>query len=871
MRLFRSFQASVAVTFGITIIIFSIIISVFIGQTVRQQVQQQVTEQMNTLAHGLAEQLDRGMFERYQDTTITAATLMITGDDLSIDEQRATLELLTESLPDYSWIGVTDSDGIVLASTQGILESVDVSQRPWFIEGRDSVYVGDVHAALLLEPYFTSTQEEPLRLVDISIPLTTRDGELRGVLGVHLNWDWARRLHNSLVSNNLEDEQTEVFIVSENHEILVGGNSDGQVVPQNIVDNLIQDDLTVAPIQWGAEARYLVSYSPTEGYRDYPGLGWYVVTRQPVEIAFAPVNTIVRMIWLIGAILGFTFISIGWGLAGWVTYPIKRIVNAAQSISEGNLITSIPRVDDNYEVETLSQSLQQMVNNLRTEIAERKEAQQKLSTQQEKLVSILDNIPVMIIEADKHQFVDYMNTETSKKLGWDLHMLEGDIDFISVISPDASMRDHVQNMLTSQNSNWETFLTYARDGEPVYTSWTSVHLSDGRIICIGIDLTAQKQLEDDVQASRTVRFMLETATQGVVLVDEENTIVMVNQYIEDTFGINRDELLGKSVDVLLPQANQETHKQLHQAYSENPVDRPMGTGQELLALHADGTTFPVEVSLTPIEIEGEMHIMAFVVNISERKQNEFRRNQQHQMELALEKEKLLQELQGRFVNLVSHEFRTPLSVINMSADVMLRYLGKLDEERLRAKLTTVQTQVESMIELMEQGLEKTKQRARHIELTPEWVDTKALIEQVVATIQSLNTTKHIFEIKAHDGKIYADPLLLDQLISNLLINATRYSPAESTISITAKHLETEWIIDIQDSGVGIPEADVDLIFEPFFRSDNVTMISGTGLGLSIVKRYVDAHEGTIDVMSVLDEGTRITLHLPLTQDDVISG
>jgi signal transduction histidine kinase/HAMP domain-containing protein len=231
---------------------------------------------------------------------------------------------------------------------------------------------------------------------------------------------------------------------------------------------------------------------------------------------------------------------------------------------------------------------------------------------------------------------------------------------------------------------------------------------------------------------------------------------------------------------------------------------------------------------------------------------------------SLAKEKELNELKVRFTSMMSHEFRTPLAVIQASADILKNYHDRLTPERTIEHITTIQQQIKRLIDLLGDVLSLSKAQSVGLELNPVPLDMEAFCREIVNQIQ-MTAPNHIITLSCH-GRAEAvrlDEKLMREATSNLLSNAVKYSPRGGKVDLRVIYQGKQLILEIQDQGIGIPEGDLAHLFEPFHRGENVGTISGTGLGLAITKQAVEAHGGTIAVESHLGLGTTFILSLPM--------
>lgn len=345
--------------------ILSILASLIVGHFVSEQVKVGVGHSLAQLAYQMTDKLDRGMFERYRDIQIISTLDTIRDSNSPISQQRTLLEKLQSTYTDYAWIGLADKLGIVQASTGKLLEGKDVSQRPWYVNGLKAAYVGDVHDAVKLAKLLPNPTGEPLRFVDIAIPVIDFQGKPQGVLGAHLSWTWSKEVEKSLL-RTLDSRYTEIFILSKNGNVLLAPPEFKNVNSLSLKSvKAAQTKMNSYLIEtWSDGQTYLTGFAQSVGYRNYPGLGWLVLVRQKTEVAFASVRQLQQQIFILNMIFGALFAVLGWLVGAAVTNPILAIAKAANRIRQGNEQIKIPVLNGKDEIANLSQSLSQLVSNL---------------------------------------------------------------------------------------------------------------------------------------------------------------------------------------------------------------------------------------------------------------------------------------------------------------------------------------------------------------------------------------------------------------------------------------------------------------------------------------------------------------------------
>lgn len=342
--------------------------------------------------------------------------------------------------------------------------------------------------------------------------------------------------------------------------------------------------------------------------------------------------------------------------------------------------------------------------------------------------------------------------------------------------------------------------------------------------------------------------LLESAPDATIIVDSKGLIALVNKQTELVFGFSRDELIGNTVDVLLPVALRDKHAQHRTNFFASPKIRTMGLGLELFALKKDGTTIPVEISLSPIETAGGKFVAAAIRDISERKQTE---DSIREVNRELES----------FTYSVSHDLRAPLRIIDGYADILKEdYADKFDEEGQRI-LSVVKSNARRMGQLIDDLLDLS--RTSRKELAHDWISMRTIVDQVVDDLRQTYGGTARVDIGSLPTTM-ADASLIQQVWVNLISNAFKYSSKEKEpyISIVAEDMGSDYHFSVKDNGVGFDMAYADKLFGVFQRLHKASEFEGTGIGLALAYRIVKRHGGKIWVDSEPGKGTTFTFSLP---------
>jgi PAS domain S-box-containing protein len=351
---------------------------------------------------------------------------------------------------------------------------------------------------------------------------------------------------------------------------------------------------------------------------------------------------------------------------------------------------------------------------------------------------------------------------------------------------------------------------------------------------------------DSFDSEQQWRLIVEAAPNGMLLVDEGGTIVMVNTSVLRQFGYVREELLGQLVDTLVPVASRSHHLQHRAGFMKTPQTRAMGEGRDLFGVRKDGSEFPVEIGLTPIQTTKGMRVVASIVDISERKR----------LEMQLRRAERLAEL-GTLASGMAHEIGTPMNVILGRAEYLLQ---RAADDGMKKGLTTIITQVERITKVMKQLLAFARRR------TPEWrtIDLGEIVDDSLEMFEERIAQSRITIDKTCESSLFpvrADRDQLIQVLINLVMNSIHAMPEGGQLRLSLAREGSHVCLGLSDTGHGMPEEIRLKVFEPFFTTKDFG--KGTGLGLTVVKGIIEEHGGTIDVESIVDKGTTFWIRLPL--------
>jgi signal transduction histidine kinase len=274
-----------------------------------------------------------------------------------------------------------------------------------------------------------------------------------------------------------------------------------------------------------------------------------------------------------------------------------------------------------------------------------------------------------------------------------------------------------------------------------------------------------------------------------------------------------------------------------------------------------------DVYITPL-FDARQQIVgaiATALDISEREQWEAERMEMEKLRVALEKEKELSELRRNFMSIISHDFRTPLTVIRAQADMVVNYGEKLGEEGRRVELGKIEQQVAHLDRMLDNISLANRSSSGYLRFNPQSTDLGRLCERIIAETRQSIGLHHEFHCQVSDdlGNVQVDEMLFTHILNNLLSNAVKYSAKGSRVSVNFRRRNDEVVCEVRDEGIGIPQDDREHLFDPYHRGENVGQVRGSGLGLKIVQDCVDLHHGRIDFESEEGEGSTFRVCLPV--------
>lgn len=384
--------------------------------------------------------------------------------------------------------------------------------------------------------------------------------------------------------------------------------------------------------------------------------------------------------------------------------------------------------------------------------------------------------------------------------------------------------------------------------------------------------------------------IIENAIDGIITINEKGIVESINPSACRIFLYAPEEVIGKNISMLMPSPDRERHDSYLESYKSSGVPHIIGHDRDVLGRKKNGNIFPFRLGVTEVQFEEKRIFAGFIHDMSHQKEAENRLMQytQHLEELVkdrtatlnetiealtlakeevsstLEREKELNKIKSRLLSMASHEFRTPLSTIQLSTSLIHRYAEEINNPKIETHILKIKSAIVNLTVILDDFLLLEKAESNKITLQISCFDLQDFIKEIIGELKLLTKKKQkiISIANSQATLVKLDKNLLKNCIINLVSNAIKYSGEETEIELWTTLNNNSITINVKDNGIGIPEEDHEHLFEAFFRAHNTGNIPGTGLGLHIVSRYVSLMNGTISFKSAVNQGTLFTIELP---------
>lgn len=386
-----------------------------------------------------------------------------------------------------------------------------------------------------------------------------------------------------------------------------------------------------------------------------------------------------------------------------------------------------------------------------------------------------------------------------------------------------------------------------------------------------------------MESAKLLEAIIQTAIDGIITIDRRGYVESINPAALKLFGYEADQVIGNNISMLMPEPDQSRHDSYLDNYLSTGYKKIIGIGREVRGLRKDGTTFPFRLAVSEVKYHDKIIFTGFIHDLSREKSAEdelVRHMEQLEYTVAdrtkalihsLEKEKELGLMKSRFVSMASHEFRTPLSSVQLSASLIEKYLEKSDEANILKHTSRIKGSVQLLSSILNDFLSLERLEAGKVAVDKKNINLVQLSEEITEEMQMIcKKNQHIvYQHTGATGMFFLDQNLLKNSVINLISNAIKYSGEDSFIEFSTEITDDgTCTVTISDNGIGIPVEEHVHLFEPFFRAHNTGNIPGTGLGLNIVQRYVRLMGGTVTFRSAQNEGTSVKLTFKMDTDNM---
>jgi two-component system sensor kinase FixL len=390
-----------------------------------------------------------------------------------------------------------------------------------------------------------------------------------------------------------------------------------------------------------------------------------------------------------------------------------------------------------------------------------------------------------------------------------------------------------------------------------------------------------------MESAKLLKAIIETAIDGIITIDDRGLVESLNPAAQKLFGYELDEVIGRNISMLMPEPDKGGHDGYISRYQHTGEKRIIGKGREVRGLKKDGSTFPFRLAVSEVKYDERIIYTGFIHDLSKEKEAERRLKDyaaeleglveertrslkktvsalseaKEEVSLSLLKEKELNQMKSRFVSMASHEFRTPLSSVQLSSVLIEKYAAPFENENIKKHVNKIKSAVGNLTTILNDFLSLERLEAGNVQSSLAAFDLVQLAEEVTEEMQMI-AKDHQNIIYQHTGVerfVELDQNLLRNCMINLISNAIKYSGEHTFIEFNTEIQDKKYIITVSDNGIGIPDLDQKNLFQPFFRANNTGNIPGTGLGLNIVLRYAGLMNGTVEFASEVNKGARFTL------------
>lgn len=402
--------------------------------------------------------------------------------------------------------------------------------------------------------------------------------------------------------------------------------------------------------------------------------------------------------------------------------------------------------------------------------------------------------------------------------------------------------------------------------------------------------------------------LFEAIPEGVIVVDDKRLITATNASIENMFCYKKEELIHQPLEILIPKKYHNYHPKQFSSYLKKSSTRKVSSNTNLVGITKNNIEFPVEIGLNPFQVNGNTYIIALILDITKRKEDERKikflnsklekkiklrtselentinqlkqLNKDYKNEIkkriaaeiqikdALKKERELNDLKTKFLSMVAHEFKTPLSGILTSATLLGKYKLEEQQQNRDKHINIITNKVRYLNNIINDFLSIEQLESNKVVYNFSEFNLSKIVNEVVYNANLLLKTGQKINISKNSDAylLYQDEKILELALTNIINNAIKYSPQNTSINLEFYKEKKTLIFKVTDKGIGIPQKDQKFIFNRYFRAENALNNQGTGIGLNIVKSHIENLGGSISFKSKENEGSMFKFELPMSHE-----
>lgn len=617
---FYSFRIRLTVLFGALSLVIGGAMALYIEQMASARMANTSGESLRWVARSIAYSLSENLRERDREMGLLAQSPALVKEGLTTAELRQRLEAVKRSYRHHAWIGFADTQGTVQAAAGGLLEGENVSQRPWFIHGRQGAFIGDVHEAVLLAKKLANPNpQEPLRFVDFAAPVLDQNGKLQGVMASHALWSWVEEAIQEALRSDGGKSGVEVMVVGAKGEILYPYQAVGTTT---LPADLPGDD-AFDLVEWTGGSRYLTSTVNVRASTS-TDLRWRVVLRQSIEKALAPVIDLHRSLLVLGLLATTLFMFLAYRLAVSMSRPLEKMTRTAALIEKGHEFTEFPATGKTRELRRLGQALHGMAQTL----LDRRRALEKTNADLEhtvaertaELSSLYNDAPVGYHTLGPDGTILQINDAELTWLGYAREEVVGIKHIRDLLPPgcEAIFQERQAQMKAGKTpASIDTHLV-RRDGSllPVRISSNAVLDANGNLLysrSAVMDVAELRRLELELRSQEALsQAIIHATANGLLLYREDGQCILANEAAAEIIGTTIDKLLQQNFHHIPSWRNGGWYEAALKSLEEQ-------RSQQLLVSTVSTFGKPVNsyISIVPLEHESNRMLLFVLKDVSE--------------------------------------------------------------------------------------------------------------------------------------------------------------------------------------------------------------------------------------------------------------